>query len=117
MQALPAVHSYDDRAPLEVTQNPEIVAPKQKKTTIVLLAGPEAPLTTDPRTVQLHCRPIVNGQLGPSLLVREIPLMVVEGPAPKEGETPSVRKMIGSSHFMCMRLTNNKLLTVFLSLR
>jgi hypothetical protein len=86
VQAFPAVQSYEDRAPLEVTQNPEIIAPKQKKTVIMVLASPEAPLTNEPRIIQLHCHAIVNGQLGSSLLVREIPLMVVEGLTQKEGE-------------------------------
>ena len=71
-----------------MTQNPDAIAPKQQKTAIVLLARPEAPLTTEPRTVQLRCQLITNGKLGPSLLVREIPLMVVEGSAPGEGEKP-----------------------------
>jgi hypothetical protein len=35
---------------------------------------------------------MANGKLGPNLLVREIPLMVVEGSAPKEGEKPQSGK-------------------------
>ena len=92
VQAFPAVQSYEERAPLEVTQNPEIVAPKQKKTAIIILASPDAPLTSEPRIVQLHCQAIANGQLGPNLLVREIPLMVVEGSTQKEGEKPQSGK-------------------------
>jgi len=86
VQAFPAVQSYEDRAPLEVTQNPDIIAPKQKKTAIVVLASPEASLTTEPRLVQLHCQAIANGRLGPNLLVREMSLMVIEGSAQKEGD-------------------------------
>jgi hypothetical protein len=78
VDAFPAVQFNEGRAPLEVTQNPDTIAPKQQKTTIVLLASPEAPLTKEPRTVQLRCQLIGNGMLGPSLLVREFPLMVVE---------------------------------------
>src|SRR5437867_2903585 len=88
VEPFPAVQFNEGRAPLEVTQNPDAIAPKQQKTAIVLLARPEAPLTTEPRTVQLRCQLITNGKLGPSLLVREIPLMVVEGSAPGEGEKP-----------------------------
>ena len=90
VQAFPAVQFNDGRAPLEVTQNPDIIAPKEQKATIVLLASPEAPLTTEPRTVQLRCQTMANGKLGPSLLVREIPLMVVEGSSSqrKREETP-----------------------------
>ncbi len=88
VQAFPAVHFNEGRAPLEVTQNPDTIAPKQQKTAMVLLASPEAPLTKEPRTVQLRCQLIANGKLGPSLLVREFPLMVVEGCGGKRsGET------------------------------
>jgi hypothetical protein len=92
VQVFPAAQFNEGRAPLEVTQNPDIVAPKEQKATIVLLAGPETPLTTEPRIVQLHCQPIANGKLGPNLLVREIPLMVVAGSAPREEETPQSGK-------------------------
>ena len=79
VDAFPAVQFNEGRAPLEVTQNPDTIAPKQQKATIVLLASPEASLTKEPRTVQLRCQLIGNGMLGPRLLVREFPLMVVEG--------------------------------------
>lgn len=83
VQVFPAVQFNEGRAPLEVTQNPDTIAPKQQKTAIVLVASSEAPLTKEPRTVQLRCQPISNGKMGPSLLVREFPLMVVEGTAQK----------------------------------
>ena len=92
VQAFPAVQAYEERAPLEVTQNPEIIAPQQKKTAIMVLASPVAPLLTEPRIIQIHCQAIVNGQLGPNLLVREIPLMVVKGSTQKEGEKPQTGK-------------------------
>jgi hypothetical protein len=92
VQASPALQSYEERAPLEVTQNPDVVAPKQKKTAIIILANPDAPLTSEPRIVQLHCQAIANGQLGPNLLVREIPLMVVDGSTQKKGEKRSAGK-------------------------
>ena len=78
--AFPAAEFNDGRAPVEVTLNPDITAPKQQKTTIVLLARAEAQTTSQPVLVHLHCRPIENGKLGLSFLVRDIPLMVVEGP-------------------------------------
>ncbi len=92
VEAFPAVHFNEGRAPLEVTQNPDIVAPKLQKTAIVLVASPEAPLTAEPRTVQLRCQAIANGKLGSPLLVREMPLMVVEGSAQREGEKPQAGK-------------------------
>ncbi|MSO22295.1 MAG: hypothetical protein EXQ58_03380 [Acidobacteria bacterium] len=88
VQALPAVQFNEGRAPNEVTQNSDVIAPKLQKTAIVLLASPEAPLTTEPRVIQLHCQPISKGKLGPKLLVREIPLMVVAGSKQTEGENP-----------------------------
>ena len=88
VQAFPAVHFNEGRAPLEVTQSPDIIAAKEQRTAIVLLASAETALTSEPRTVQLRCQAIANGKLGANLLVREIPLMVVEGSAQKEGEKP-----------------------------
>jgi hypothetical protein len=81
VQALPAAYFNEGRGPLEVTQNPDTIAPKVQKAAIVLLASPDAPLTKDPAKVQLRCQPIVNGRVGASLLVREFPLMVVDSPA------------------------------------
>jgi len=92
VQVFPAVQFNEGRAPLEVTQNPDTIAPKQQKTAIVLLAGPEAVLTKGPRIVQLRCQPIRNGKLGPSLLVREFPLMVVDSSTEKEAAKPAPSK-------------------------
>jgi hypothetical protein len=83
VRAYPATQFNEGRAPLEVTQNAEIVAPKRQKSTVVLIAGAEAPLTSEPRLIRLYCQPISNGKLGAKLLVREIPLMVVERVDPK----------------------------------
>ena len=88
MQAFPAIQYEEEEKPLETTENPEIIAPKQEKATIVVLASPEARLTSEPVMVQLYCRPMVNGTLGPNLPVQEVPLMVVEGSPQKEGEKP-----------------------------
>src|SRR5262249_3085684 len=40
VQAFPAVHFNEGRAPLEVTQNPDTIAPKLQKSAIVLVADP-----------------------------------------------------------------------------
>jgi hypothetical protein len=88
VQSFPAIQYSETKGPLEVTQNPEIIAPKQQKATTVLLANPEAELTREPVMVQVYCRPIVNGTLGPNLLVQEVPLMVVE-----DVPQPQVEKM------------------------
>jgi hypothetical protein len=84
VKAYPALQYEDGRAPLEVAQNPEIVLPKDQKAAIVLVAAPDAPLTREPVVASLRCRPIAKGQLGSSLLVRSLPLMVVADlPKPK----------------------------------
>lgn len=88
VQAYPAINFNEGRAPLEVMQNPDIVAAKPQKTALVLLASPEASLTSEPRSVELRCQTISNGKLGPNLLVRKIPLMVVERSAQEQRATP-----------------------------
>jgi hypothetical protein len=58
----------------------------------VLLASPEAQLTREPVVVKLYCRPIVNGTLGPNLLVQEVPLMVVEDVPQQQPEKMQAEK-------------------------
>ena len=53
------------KAPADIDQNPERVAPKLEKTTVVLLVQPDAPLTSTPKVVRLICRPILDGKVGP----------------------------------------------------
>jgi hypothetical protein len=83
VQAFPGAELNDDRAPRDVDESPAIVAPKQQKTTIVLLAASSAQLSSTPILIQLRCQPIADGKPGESLTVRDIPLMVVASPPPK----------------------------------
>jgi hypothetical protein len=84
VSALPAAQvTATERAPTDVGDNAEAVSPPSVTTAIMLLATEEVPVRTEPTTIQLYCRPVVNGVAGPSLLVRNIPLMVVN-PQPKE---------------------------------
>jgi hypothetical protein len=84
VSALPAAQvTVTERAPTDVGDNAEAVSPPSVTTAIVLLATQEAAVDTKPTMVQLHFRPVVNGIAGSSLLVRNIPLMVVN-PPPKE---------------------------------
>jgi hypothetical protein len=92
VQAFPALQFNEGRAPLEVTQNPDTIAPRQQRATMVLVAGPAAPLTKEPRSIQLRCQPISGGTLGPNLLVREFPLMVIEGTPERQAAKPEIRK-------------------------
>jgi len=80
--ALPAAEFHDDRAPTDIDENAEALVPKIQKATIVLLADTNAPLTSMPKIVQLHCQPIVGSRPDPTILVREIPLMVVKASEP-----------------------------------
>ena len=90
VEALAAAEVNDETAPTEITVDPELILPKTQETTIVLLADDEAPLTRIPSTMRLQCRPIVNGKPGSTLLVRDLPLMVVEKPLRTKGETAAL---------------------------
>jgi hypothetical protein len=83
VQVFPGAELTDDRAPRDVDESPAIVAPKQQKTTIVLLAASTAQISSAPTLVQLRCQPIVDGKPGESLTVRDIPMMVVASSPPK----------------------------------
>ncbi len=90
VEALAAAEVNDEKAPTEITVDPELILPKRQETTIVLFAGEEAPLTRLPATMRLQCRPIVNGKPGSTLLVRDMPLMVVKEPEPTKKETAAL---------------------------
>src|SRR5262249_52665496 len=75
--AFPAAEVNDKRAPTDVDENADAVAAKIQTVAIVLIADPKAPLTDTPKIVELLCRPVAEGQPGPILPVRKIPLMVV----------------------------------------
>ena len=107
VQAFPATQFDEVKAAIEVTENPDVISPRKQKTTIVLLASSEAPLTSEPAKVQLHCWPMVNGKIGPNLLVRELPLMVVEDVKQKKAENrvPSKSVMFRTSGGMKVSLS------------
>lgn len=58
----------------------ERFVPKSQKATVLLVAREDAPATPMPRMIRIVARPVVGGSLGPSQLVREVPLMVVKRP-------------------------------------
>ena len=78
VEVLPAAEVNNDRAPTDIPVKPELILPKTQETTIILLATDAASLTRMPLLIQVHCQLIVNGKPGSNLLIREIPLMVVE---------------------------------------
>jgi hypothetical protein len=74
----------EERAPLDLPQNAEMVLPVSYASTLILNAAAGAELSHNPAKVSLHCRPVVNGVPGPDLVVREFPLMLIAVPQPKE---------------------------------
>jgi hypothetical protein len=77
VQAFPSSPFVEKKDPTEITENPKTVLAPTNETTIVLAVSPDAPLTHLPRIVRIECRVLAQGKLGPALLVREIPVMVV----------------------------------------
>ena len=51
---------------------------KSQKATILLVARGDAPVTPMPQLIRIMGRAVVQGTLGPSLLVQEMPVMVVK---------------------------------------
>jgi hypothetical protein len=66
------------KRPNEVSEKEELFVPDVQKTTLVLLADPDAPLTRKPLWLSLKARPVVGGKIGSLLPVAEIRLMVVK---------------------------------------
>ena len=66
------------KRPNEISEKEDSFVPDVQKTTLVLLADPDAPVTRMPQWLSLKARPIVGGQVGSLLTVAEIPLMVVK---------------------------------------
>jgi hypothetical protein len=95
VQAFPGTEFHKGEPPLEVTQNPQITAPRKQSATIVMLATPDAKLSSNPAVVKLYCRLVENGRLGPNLLVETMPLMVVK-PVPQKEETKPSGKPLGA---------------------
>ena len=55
----------------------ESYVPNLRKASVLLLAESAAPVTNLPTMVRVAARPIIGGELGPLLVVKEIPFMVV----------------------------------------
>lgn len=77
IQALPADTVIDRKAPTQITENAQTVLAPTTEATLVLAVSPDAPLTNLPRVVRIECRALEQQKLGPTLLVRELPVMVV----------------------------------------
>ena len=64
--------------------------PERNATTLLLWAGPDAPITGVPRFLHFMARPIVSGKAGPTALAGRIPFLVIH-PAKKTSTLTSSR--------------------------
>ena len=81
VHALPGADVEPDTEPPLPEIHKERFVPKSQKTTIVLVAEGEAPLTRMPTRVRLQARPVVEGKVGQPLAAGEILVMVRTPPA------------------------------------
>lgn len=77
VEALPGTELEPDKG-INLDEGPkERFVPKSQKATVLLVARGDAPATPRPRMIRIMAGPVVGGSLGPSQLVREVPVMVV----------------------------------------
>ncbi len=88
VQVSPGADLTDNKAPVDIDQEPEMVAPRLQKTTVIMVAQPNAPFTTMPRVVHVSCQPILNGKVGAKVKVQDLPVMVVSAAFSKEAVKP-----------------------------
>ena len=55
----------------------ERFVPKSQKATVLLVVSADAPVTPMPQLIRIMGRAVVQGTLGPTLLIQEMPVMVV----------------------------------------
>ena len=79
VQALPST-DYQPEKPPHLDQGPkQRYLPQQGATSVMIVAGPDAPATRMPRILRIQARPVVSGKMGPLLPVGKVHLMVLEG--------------------------------------
>ena len=79
VEALPST-DYQPEKPPHLDQGPkQRYLPQQGATSVMIVAGPEAPATRMPRILRIQARPVVSGKMGPLLPVGKVHLMVLEG--------------------------------------
>ena len=79
VQALPST-DYQPEKPPHLDQGPkQRYLPQQGATSVMIVAGPDAPATRMPRILRIQARPVVSGRMGPLLPVGTVHLMVLEG--------------------------------------
>src|SRR5262249_4662040 len=67
----------DKGPPLDEGYKERFVA-KTQTASIVLVANGDAPVTSSPQIMRVIARPVIGGNLGPPLMVKDVPLMVVK---------------------------------------
>ena len=76
VQALPAAEVEPEAGP-QLDQGPkDRYVPRQREVAVLLVAGADAAATRWPAMAHVSVRPVVGGQVGQELTVRDIPLMV-----------------------------------------
>jgi len=78
VQALPAAEVEPAPLPKLDEGRKEQFVPKKQKLAILLVAAPDAPVTTLPYPVRVNVRPVMGKQLGAVLPVKSIPVMVLK---------------------------------------
>ena len=79
VEALPST-DYQPEKPPHLDQGPkQRYLPQQGATSVMIVAGPDAPATRMPRILRIQARPVVSGRMGPLLPVGTVHLMVLEG--------------------------------------
>ena len=79
VEALPST-DYQPEKPPHLDQGPkQRYLPQQGTTSVMIVAGPDAPATRMPRILRIQARPVVSGKMGPLLPVGKVHLMVLEG--------------------------------------
>jgi hypothetical protein len=86
VEALPGSQMKAERGANDADLNPEIVLPKNEKTTIILLAQANSPVTSRVALAQLRCHPIIDGKPGESFVAASIPVVVIDPPKPEPSE-------------------------------
>ena len=82
VQALAGADVEPDTEPPLPEIHKERFVPKSKKTTILLVADADAPTSRIPRSARIIARPVVGGEIGKSLTVGDVPVMVLK-PGPE----------------------------------
>ncbi|MEZ5401295.1 MAG: hypothetical protein R2729_16615 [Bryobacteraceae bacterium] len=78
VHAVPATEVEPDTPPATSTGKRERFVSKSQKATLVLLPAKDAPPSPAPVLASVWAQPVVKGELGKKILVKEIPVMVVK---------------------------------------